>query len=228
MVYVCVPPTVARACDENRAQRARLLQWQNELAKYPILCPQLSGPIAELQNILNVLRKQIALQEELIRQRIQLQAAITHPELVSTKLAPQTSNKHLTDSTSLRIPSLDNKINQAATRLQTRPHIRLRPRSLEQNIINIHNSLVFCHQKATKTDNNDEQNRHDVQAKGSQVRKSAPSQDCEATVCPPSPTLVLSKYHSLRKSSQRNSIPQLKRRRTKFFLQDSKVWAPVP
>jgi exodeoxyribonuclease V alpha subunit len=33
MAYVCVPPTVAKACAENRAQRARLLQWQNELAK---------------------------------------------------------------------------------------------------------------------------------------------------------------------------------------------------
>ena len=78
MPYVCVPPTITKIREENREQQARLKKWQTELARYPHLCPQLSGPIAELQRILRQLYQQLHVQEELIQQRIALQTNLIY------------------------------------------------------------------------------------------------------------------------------------------------------
>lgn len=83
MAYVTIPPTVAKAYDVNIYQRERLRQWQHELDKYPKLCPQLQGPIAELQNLLKILQHHTNSQESLIQQRIQLQTALVYPDLLN-------------------------------------------------------------------------------------------------------------------------------------------------
>ena len=122
MAYIIIPPTVAKARDENKLQKARLQQWECDLGKYLKLCPHLNGPIGQLRDLLKELREQILSQESLIQQRIQLQTALVYPELHRQQNA--------TDSVigdiplSIAIPDIDNKTPPFKTRLQIKPRTR--------------------------------------------------------------------------------------------------------
>ena len=120
MSYIRLPPTVSKVQAANRVQRIYLQQWQTTLSNYEKWCPQLKDQIKILSNIIQELSSSIKKQDELIQQRIQLQAALESPGLVSVGLVKITSDtQRIPDF--ICFPSLvENKTHQS----QPRPHNR--------------------------------------------------------------------------------------------------------
>jgi len=142
MSYVRLPPTVSKIQATNRYQREYLQQCKQQLEKYQQWCPQLAEPLAELCQIIGALSHDIDIQDELIKQRIQLQAALIHPELSSAKARiPPNATSFTRIPENIWLPSLEE--NKTHDRIKHAPYLR---RSNADTFV-----ISNCHQHPSKT-----------------------------------------------------------------------------